>query len=120
MRSDSDTVDSGTAGGDAAGAGVRVASLADLPPGELTSVEVDGVAVLLANVGGTVRAVRDQCTHEEAPLSEGDLEGDTVVCPWHFASFCLRTGEALEAPATEPVRTYEVRVVDGEVYVSRP
>jgi 3-phenylpropionate/trans-cinnamate dioxygenase ferredoxin component len=99
--------------------GIRVARLEDVQPGEMTTVEVEDVKVLLANVGGTVRALRDSCSHEEAPLSEGELEGETVVCPWHFSSFCLRTGEALEMPAVDPVEAYAVHVVDGEVFLSR-
>lgn len=99
---------------------VRVASLADVPDGELLSVEFDGVQVLLANSGGTVYAVRDQCTHEDAPLSDGEIEEDgSVTCPWHFSRFCLRTGAALDAPAYDALRTYAVRVADGEVLLSR-
>ncbi|WP_156725844.1 Rieske (2Fe-2S) protein [Streptomyces apocyni] len=99
---------------------IRVASLADVPEGELLSVELDGVQVLLARSGGTVFAVRDQCSHEDAPLSDGEIEDDgTVTCPWHFSRFCLRTGAALDAPAYDPIETYAVRVVDGEVLLSR-
>ncbi|GAA2375558.1 Rieske (2Fe-2S) protein [Streptomyces cuspidosporus] len=55
--------------------GTRITRSADVRPGEMTTVEVKGVGVFLANVGGTVRALRDRCSHEEAPLSEGELEG---------------------------------------------
>ncbi|MER6145979.1 Rieske 2Fe-2S domain-containing protein [Streptomyces sparsogenes] len=55
----------------------------------------------------------------EAPLPEGELEGGTVVCPWHSSGFCLRTGEALEAPAAGPVEAFAVHGMDGEVFVSR-
>ncbi|MFD4139646.1 MULTISPECIES: Rieske (2Fe-2S) protein [unclassified Streptomyces] len=100
--------------------GIPVAKLADLPEGELLSVEFDGVQVLLANSGGTVYAVRDKCTHEEIPLSEGELEDDgSVSCPWHFSRFCLRTGAALDSPASEPVETFAVQVDDGIVLLSR-
>lgn len=74
--------------------GIRVALLANVRPGEMTTVEVQGVRALLANVGGTPRALRDRCSHEEAPLSEGELEGWTVVCPWHFGSFCPPHGRS--------------------------
>lgn len=96
---------------------VRVARLQDLPPGGMVSLEVDGHPILLARVDGTVYAVSDECTHDGAPLSEGDLEETTVVCPWHFSRFCLRTGSVLESPAVTPVTSHEVRVVDGDVYV---
>jgi nitrite reductase/ring-hydroxylating ferredoxin subunit len=98
---------------------LRVAKLADLPPGELLSVDFGGTQVLLAHVDGEVHAVRDECSHEAAKLSEGELEGATVECPWHFSRFCLRTGEALDFPAMDPVEIYGVRVADGEIFLSR-
>lgn len=97
-----------------------VAKLADLPPGGLLSVAFDGVQVLLAHVEGEIHAVRDECSHEAAKLSDGELMGDTVECPWHFSRFCLRTGTALDFPAVDPVDTYEVRVEDGQIFLSVP
>lgn len=94
-----------------------VAKVADVAPGELLSVDFGGVPVLLANVDGTIRAVRDTCSHEQAPLSDGELDGESVECPWHFSRFCLRTGAALDLPAVDPVETYVARVVEGEVYL---
>lgn len=97
-----------------------MARLADLPDGKLLSVDFDGVRVLLANSGDTVYAVRDQCTHEDRPLSEGELEDDdSVSCPWHLSRFCLRTGAALDSPAYEPVETFVARVDDGAILLSR-
>ncbi|MFF2654268.1 Rieske (2Fe-2S) protein [Streptomyces sp. NPDC058045] len=96
-----------------------VAKLADVPQGELLSVDFGGVQVLLAHTDDGVRAVRDECSHESAKLSEGELEGDTVECPWHFSRFCLRTGTALDFPAMDPIDTYEVRVADGGIFLSR-
>ena len=66
---------------------------------------------------GSFAAFDDECTHEECPLSEGELEGEKVVCYCHSSEFDVRTGAVLRGPATEPVRTYETEVVDGEVRV---
>jgi 3-phenylpropionate/trans-cinnamate dioxygenase ferredoxin component len=99
---------------------VAVARVADIPPGGMASVDVGGVRVVVANVAGSFYAVRDECTHDGAPLSEGDLEDATIVCPWHFSRFCLRTGAVLESPAEDPVRTHALRVLDGTVYVRLP
>ncbi|MFI6641849.1 non-heme iron oxygenase ferredoxin subunit [Streptomyces sp. NPDC050504] len=98
---------------------IRVAGAADVPVGETLSVDFDGVKVLLANVDGEVYAVRDECSHEEAALSDGELEGAAIECPWHFSRFCLRTGAALDLPAVDPVEVFAVRVVDGDVLLSR-
>jgi nitrite reductase/ring-hydroxylating ferredoxin subunit len=98
---------------------VRVAHIDDIPPGKLLTREVDGSKVLLANVDGEIRAVRAECSHEGAPLGEGELDGATIECPWHFSRFCLRTGEALDPPAMDPVDVFTVDVRAGEIFVNR-
>lgn len=96
---------------------LRVASVAELPPGKMKCVKAGARCLLIANVGGEFLAADDRCTHEEASLSAGALHGELVKCPLHGSRFDLRTGQALEEPATEPLRTYPVRITDGEIYV---
>jgi nitrite reductase/ring-hydroxylating ferredoxin subunit len=95
----------------------RAAALEDVPPGALKAARLDGLAVVLCNVEGAIFAVEDNCSHQHFPLSEGDLEDETLTCAWHGAAFDIRTGDALQLPAVEPVRTFEVRVEDGRVWV---
>jgi 3-phenylpropionate/trans-cinnamate dioxygenase ferredoxin subunit len=97
---------------------VTVANAADLKSGELTCVKIGRKRVALANVDGEFFAFDDTCTHEEASLSEGELFGDTVECPLHGAAFNVRSGAVESFPATQPVATYPVRVVDGQVQVA--
>jgi 3-phenylpropionate/trans-cinnamate dioxygenase ferredoxin component len=78
---------------------------------------IDDLEIALFNLDGTFFAIKDVCTHDQAPLSEGELDGDTIVCPWHGACFSVRTGEALSLPAIEPVETFPVILQDDEVYV---
>jgi 3-phenylpropionate/trans-cinnamate dioxygenase ferredoxin subunit len=93
----------------------RVCSLADLSPGEVKRIDNPPIAVF--NVDGALFAISDVCTHAEASLSEGTVDGQTVECPLHGACFDLRTGEALTPPATEPVQTFPVIIQDDAVYV---
>ena len=94
----------------------RVCSKSELSSGHARRIEDPPVAVF--NVNGSFFAIRDVCTHEEAPLSEGQvLEDETIVCPWHGACFSLRTGEALTPPAIEPVQTYPVVLREDDIYV---
>jgi 3-phenylpropionate/trans-cinnamate dioxygenase ferredoxin subunit len=95
----------------------RVCSVEELPPGARREVDLDGVAALLVNVAGQLLAVEDLCTHDGAPLGDGRIDGDQVVCPRHGARFCLRTGAALSPPAYSPIACFPVRVVDGQVEV---
>jgi len=73
---------------------------------------------LFRNDDGEYYATADRCTHEEWSLGEdSDLEGNEVVCPLHMARYDIRSGRALCLPATAPLRTFEVEIDDGNVYV---
>jgi 3-phenylpropionate/trans-cinnamate dioxygenase ferredoxin component len=98
---------------------IRVCALNDLPPGEATRV-LAHVPVAVFNADGEVFAIDDTCTHQDASLSEGWLEGCQIECPLHAASFDLRTGQPTGPPAKRPVRTYPTRIEDGVVYVDTP
>lgn len=97
---------------------VHAAALVDVPPGKVLAVQIDGSNVCLANADGAVYAFKDNCSHRDFPLSEGTLEGNTIECAWHGARFDITTGRALSLPAIKPIRMYEVRVEDGEIYVA--
>jgi len=93
--------------------------LSDIADGGMLLGHADGEAVLLARRGEAVFAIGATCSHYSGPLAEGLLVGDTVRCPWHHACFDLRTGEALAAPALNPVPCWRVerrqdRVIVGE------
>ena len=96
---------------------IRVATLEECPPGSLRPVMVGPDPVVLANVGGTIHAVRDRCSHEDFPLSEGDLEGATLVCPFHGARFDVTSGAALGLPAVRPVKSYSVETREDGIYI---
>jgi 3-phenylpropionate/trans-cinnamate dioxygenase ferredoxin subunit len=78
---------------------------------------VDGAQLVVFNLGGEHYAIEDVCTHDGGQLTGGTVEGDRVVCPRHGARFCIRTGEALTAPAYEPVAMFPARVEGGVVQV---
>jgi NADPH-dependent 2,4-dienoyl-CoA reductase/sulfur reductase-like enzyme/nitrite reductase/ring-hydroxylating ferredoxin subunit len=91
--------------------------VADLAEGGMILGHVAGEAVLLARNGGALFAIGAECTHYHGPLAEGVLVADTVRCPWHHACFSLRSGEALRAPALNPVTCWRVEQHDGTIYV---
>jgi len=78
---------------------------------------IEDFDIALFNLDGRFFAIKDVCTHDQAPLSEGEFIGDTVICPWHGACFSVRTGEALSLPAIEPVETFSVKLQGDDVYV---
>jgi nitrite reductase/ring-hydroxylating ferredoxin subunit len=97
---------------------VRAAALAEVPPGTLLGVEVEGRAICLANADGTIYAFQDNCSHKDFPMHSGELDGTQIECAWHGARFDVATGRALRLPAIKPIRTHEVKVEDGEIHVA--
>ncbi len=96
---------------------IKVATTDEVEPGGSKLVEVQGRRVALFNLEGTFYAIDDVCTHRGAPLSEGELMGREVQCPWHGACFDVTTGEASGPPAEEGVDTFNVRVAGSDVEV---
>lgn len=92
-----------------------------VPPGTVLRVEVLGFPPLaVVNVEGQFFVCDDTCSHGQASLSDGVVEGHAIECPWHNATFCLRTGAALSAPAVIAITTYPAHVRDGQVCISPP
>jgi NADPH-dependent 2,4-dienoyl-CoA reductase/sulfur reductase-like enzyme/nitrite reductase/ring-hydroxylating ferredoxin subunit len=91
----------------------------DLADGAMLVGHVGDEDVLVARVEGQLFAIGAKCSHYQGPLGEGLLVGQTVRCPWHHARFCLRTGEALGAPAIDPVATWIVEERGGKIFVRK-
>jgi 3-phenylpropionate/trans-cinnamate dioxygenase ferredoxin subunit len=92
--------------------------LAELAPGAMRCVTLGDEPVLVVHTKeGAVHAVHNICSHAYAKMDEGRLRGNRVICPLHGASFDVRTGAVLGAPATVPLKSYPVRVVDGHIEV---
>lgn len=100
--------------------GLRVCALAELADGEARRVEIgDDDVVALVRIGDDVYAIGDRCSHADVSLSGGEVDerACTLECPKHGSEFDLRTGVPRSLPALRPVPTYEVTVVDGDVFV---
>ena len=98
----------------------RACALADVPDDGALGTEVNGLPVAVIRTGGDVFALHDVCSHEEVPLSEGDIYDHTVECWLHGSCFDLRTGDPTGPPATRPVATYPVKIDGDDVYVALP
>ena len=96
---------------------IAAGPLDTLPPGGSLRLDVDPPVALFRTDDGDVYAVDDTCTHQEASLSDGWVEGCAVECPLHSSRFDLRTGQVDAPPAQRPVRTHRVVVEDGAMYV---
>ena len=96
-----------------------MAQLSEIPPGQTLKVKpTRRDEIVLCNVDGEIYAVVDACSHDGGMLGFGSLEGEFLACPRHGALFDVTTGAAVTPPATLPIRTYPVRVENGEVQVA--
>jgi nitrite reductase/ring-hydroxylating ferredoxin subunit len=98
----------------------KAANVQDLAPGTAMSVEVGGHQIALFNVGGQFYAIGGSCTHRGGPLGDGEVDGTTVTCPWHGATFDVCTGKNLTPPAAQAVPCYRVRVEGQDIQVELP
>ena len=92
-------------------------AFSDLPDGGKLVGHVGDEQVLVVRRGANVFAIGAHCTHYHGPLFDGLIVDETVRCPWHHACFDLRTGEALRAPAFDPLACWSVEERDGKVFV---
>jgi len=98
---------------------VKVGQTNDFPSGSMKKVNVEGVDVLVANVSGQIYAIANTCTHHGGPLDEGELEGTTVICPWHGGKFDVTTGKVVEPPPRTNEPSYEVQIQGTDVLLKK-
>ncbi len=92
---------------------VKAASIKDVAAGRMISFENSGQKILIANVGGSYYSIGNICTHRGCKLSDGTLNGENVRCLCHGSIFNVKTGAVVKGPASNPEKSFEVRV-DGD------
>lgn len=97
-----------------------VLPVADLPDATPTKAMLGSTALVVVRRGDLVSALKATCSHAGGPLPEGKLEGDTIVCPWHFSAFRLSDGAVRHGPATTRQVAYRARIQNGQVEVLGP
>jgi nitrite reductase/ring-hydroxylating ferredoxin subunit len=95
----------------------KAATVQEIPAGKGKQVTLSGKVIALFNTNGGFYAIDDTCPHRGAPLSEGEVHGTEIICPWHNACFDLTTGAHLSPPAPRDVACYKVQVVGDEVQI---
>ncbi len=96
---------------------IDAAADSEIGEGQSSCVPAGEMIIAVVRSGGKLYAIEDVCTHDGEALTGGPVDDGEIICPRHGARFCLRTGEALSPPAYEPVKTFEVKVEAGRIWV---
>ena len=99
---------------------IKVAQVNELRSGEMMAVTIGDDQVLLTNIDGSFHAIDDVCSHAYACLSDGDINGEEAACPLHGGSFNAITGVAINPPAEESLRVFQVKVEGDDIFVGPP
>ena len=99
---------------------VEVAKVAGGPGAGTVRTSLGDAPVCLYNVGGTICATHDTCTHGQASLADGFIDDDKIECPLHQGLFQIATGKAVGAPCTVDIRVYKVKVENAAVLLEEP
>jgi naphthalene 1,2-dioxygenase system ferredoxin subunit len=96
---------------------IDIASKADVTEDDVMGVDIDAKSIALYQVDGEIFATDNICTHGNARLCDGFLEGHEIECPLHQGKFDIRSGKAMCAPLTEDIRTYPVKIEGDRVFI---
>src|SRR5215472_16118950 len=99
---------------------ISVGNVDDLKDGQMKQVAADQSNILLARIKGKYYATGANCTHYGAPLADGVLCNERIVCPWHHACFNATTGDLEEPPAMDALPHFDLRIDNGRILVSIP
>ena len=97
---------------------IDVIATDDIPEDDVLGVDIEGKSIALYRVDGEVFATDNLCTHGNARLCDGFLEGHEIECPLHQGKFDIRSGKAMCAPLTEDVKTYPIKIDGDRVFVA--
>lgn len=95
----------------------KVCTVSDVPEGEIRPFQVGHTEIVICNTGDGFYALADECSHDSAPISDGDLDGNTIVCVRHGAEFDARTGEVTGPPAVVGIDKYELKIEGEDILV---
>ncbi len=96
---------------------VKAAKVNEIPEGRVKRIEIGETYIALFNIDGEFYAIDDTCSHEEASLSQGELDGHMIECPLHGSRFDVKTGQVRSLPAVMPIKTYKVVTEGDDIFI---
>lgn len=99
---------------------VKAATVEEIPLGEMRSFKVGYDNILICHTESGFYAIANECTHDSAPMTDGKLKGNVVICRRHGAKFDITNGAVLAPPAVAPLDSYPVKIEDNDILVELP
>ena len=94
---------------------IKICDLSEIPNGSIKKFEINDDEITICNINNQIFAINDNCSHDEASLQEGFIDGYEIECPMHGAKFDIRTGEVTCLPAVSPIKTYNIKINNGAI-----
>ena len=94
---------------------IKICDLSEIPNGSIKKFEINDEEITICNINNQIFAIYDNCSHDEASLQEGFIDGYEIECPMHGAKFDIRTGEVTCLPAVSPIKTYNIKINNGAI-----
>src|SRR5512137_720389 len=96
---------------------IKLCSVQDVPLGETRQFDLKDEEILVVNLDGVFCCLQARCSHAGAPLAEGEMEGNILVCPWHHSRFRITDGSVVSSPARAPLKVYKSLIKDGYILI---
>jgi apoptosis-inducing factor 3 len=96
---------------------IKVCDIEAVSIGELRQFNVGETEILVVNLNDQLFCLAARCTHAGAPLAEGDLRGDVLICPWHKSHFRVTDGTVIKGPAEKPLKVYRSVVKESNLFI---
>lgn len=96
---------------------VKLCRLESVPPGELRQFNIGEAEILVINLDGRYYCIAGRCTHAGAPLVEGDISSEVLICPWHYSHFSIKDGSVIQGPAERPLKVYHSTIMGNYLFV---
>lgn len=97
-----------------------IADLSDIPRNTNKAFNIEGMSILICHTERGLFAVKNQCTHQKYKLEGGRMKSCYLFCPKHSVRFDLRTGKPAGTLVQEPVKTFELSIIDNEIFINIP
>ena len=95
----------------------KLCRISEISSGDLKQFNLRGIEILVINLKGQIFCLDARCTHAGAPLAEGEIKDEILICPWHGSQFNISNGTLLKGPAAKPLKGYKSTINEDVIFL---